>query len=549
MTINDLSTIEIYELPKVLSIRKFTAQDISELTPTYTWQQIEQMYIEIAYRGKKKPIAINAVIENEIRIAKILVGMLNINRADDYQHWIELGFCLHNIHDSLLDVWIMFSQKHAKFKEGVCDKAWSSFKEVGFTIKSLYHWAKNDNPVLYNDFMLEEQKDVLRKSLSATSYDVAKAFYELYKYNYVCADIDHKKWYEFKNHRWVELARACGIYNKLNEDMVNVYLKLAQILGNKAITATGEEKDSMLNKQQQALKLCRNLREMPFKNNIVSELLNLYYDDQFNEKRDESRKLLGFKNGVYDFENLIFRDGRPEDYITMTTGINYVPYDSNHPVIKEVLNFIYSIQEEPDMAQHTIDFWTSCCQGDIPDEKFYIWTGTGGNGKSLCINLAQKAFGDYSGVLPITLLTNKRPPSTSASPELAKMKGKRFAMFQEAEQGDTLYVGHMKELTSNNDKIQARFLNENPIEFYLQAKLLLTCNVLPDLSSVDGGTKRRVRVVGFDLKFVDTPTLAFERKIDKRIKDKLPIWAEYFMSILICSKRNIHIFRFMITHQ
>lgn len=529
----DLESIEIYNLPKTLSIRKFTAIDITNLNTKYDWTQIEQLYLDIFSKGKKKQVGINAVIESEIRIAKKLVSILKKERAETYQQWIELGFCLHNIHDSLLDTWIDFSKKSSKCKEGECEKVWNGFKEVGFTIKSLYHWAKNDDFIKYTDFMLEEQNDVLRKSLSGTSYDVAKAFYELYKYNYVCSDIKHKKWYEFNNHRWEEIDDGYTIYNKLNEEMVNTYLKLAQIFGNKALTITGEEKDMMLIRQQSALKLCRNLREVPFKNNIVKELVNLYYDPLFTEKKDEGRKLLGFNNGVYDFEHLLFRDGRPEDYITMSTNINYIPYDHDHPITREVLNFIHSIQEENDMAQHVIDFWTSCCQGDIPDEKFYIWTGSGGNGKSLCINLAQKAFGDYSGVLPITLLTNKRPPTTAASPELAKMKGKRFAMFQEAELGDTLYVGHMKELTSNNDKIQARFLNENPTEFYLQSKLLLTCNILPDLSSVDGGTKRRVRVVGFDLKFVDEPTLHFERKIDKKIKDKLPLWSEYFMSILI----------------
>jgi P4 family phage/plasmid primase-like protien len=532
-TLDDLSPIEIYELPKTLSIKKYSACDITELNSPFDWSQIAEMYQEIAYRGRKKPTAINAVIENEIRIAKRLVMLLSQDRNNNYQQWIDLGFCLHNIHDSLLDTWVDFSSKHTSFKPGECEKMWNGFKDYGFTIKSLHYWAKSDNSLQYSDFMLEEQNDVLRRSLSGTSYDVAKAFYELNKYNYVCSDIKHKKWYEFKNHRWIEIDDGYTINHKLNEDMVNTYLKLAQIFANKALTVTGEEKDSLLTKQQQSLKLCKNLREVPFKNNIIKELLNLYYDVDFTEKKDENRKLLGFKNGVYDFESMIFRDGRPEDYITMSTHINYIPYDPNHPLTIEVLNFIRSIQEDPDMAQHLIDFWTSCCQGDIPDEKFYIWTGTGGNGKSLCINLAQKSFGDYAGVLPIAMLTNKRPPTTSASPELAKMKGKRFAMFQEAELGDTIYVGHMKELTSNNDKIQARFLNENPTEFYLQAKLLLTCNDLPEVSSIDGGTKRRLRIVGFDLKFVDNPTLSHERLIDKRIKDRLPLWAEYFMSILI----------------
>ena len=539
-TINDLSHIDIYELPKTLSIRKFNCNDVTPYSKDYDHEKIETLYQELACKGRKKTgNTTNAVIENEIRIAKKLVQLLGKMRADDYQQWIELGFCLHNIHDTLLETWIEFSSlDNPKYKVGECEKLWNNFKNVGFTIKSLYHWARNDNLTGYSDFMLEELNDVMKRSLSGTSYDVAKAYYELYKYNYACSSVKHKKWYEFKNHRWNEVDEGYTIFYRLNEEMVNAYLKLAQIFGNKAITVSGEEKDSLLTKQQQSLKLCKNLREVSFKKNIVVELCNLYYDPLFIERMDEGRKLLCFNNGVYDFENMIFRDGRPEDYITKCTHINYVVYNKNDPTTIEVLNFLHSIQEESDMQQHIIDFWTSCCQGDIPDEKFYIWTGTGGNGKSLTINLAQKTFGDYAGVLPITMLTNKRPPSTAASPELAKMKGVRFAMFQEAEHNDTVYVGHMKELTSNNDKVQARFLNENPTEFYLQAKLLLTCNVLPDLSSVDGGTMRRLRVVPFDMKFVDNPTQPHERKIDRKIKEKLPIWAESFMSILINNYQN-----------
>jgi phage/plasmid-associated DNA primase len=36
---------------------------------------------------------------------------------------------------------------------------------------------------------------------------------------------------------------------------------------------------------------------------------------------------MGFNNGVYDFKNHIFRPGRPEDYVTKTTGINYVEFN------------------------------------------------------------------------------------------------------------------------------------------------------------------------------------------------------------------------------
>ena len=39
--------------------------------------------------------------------------------------------------------------------------------------------------------------------------------------------------------------------------------------------------------------------------------------------------LLSFKNGVYDLDDLTFRDGRPEDFITLSMGIDYA-YHNTH---------------------------------------------------------------------------------------------------------------------------------------------------------------------------------------------------------------------------
>ena len=69
--------------------------------------------------------------------------------------------------------------------------------------------------------------------------------------------------------------------------------------------------------------------------------------------------------------------------------------------------------------------------GSTADEKFHIWTGSGGNGKSKLVELYQNCLGDYATTLPITLLTGKRSGANNASPELAKTRGKRFASLQE----------------------------------------------------------------------------------------------------------------------
>jgi hypothetical protein len=36
---------------------------------------------------------------------------------------------------------------------------------------------------------------------------------------------------------------------------------------------------------------------------------------------------MGFKNGVYDFRNHLFRNGAPDDYISSSTNINYVKFN------------------------------------------------------------------------------------------------------------------------------------------------------------------------------------------------------------------------------
>ena len=146
----------------------------------------------------------------------------------------------------------------------------------------------------------------------------------------------------------------------------------------------------------------------------------------------------------------------------------------------------------------------------------------------------QNSFGDYCTILPCSLITQKRARSETCNPVLVRTKGKRFACLQEPEGGEKINVGLMKELTGG-DKITARPLYKDPIEFKPQFKQILTCNELPQVSSNDEGTWRRIRVVEFTSKFREFPdkTKPNEFKMDKNLAEKLEDWAEPFMYILL----------------
>jgi P4 family phage/plasmid primase-like protien len=191
------------------------------------------------------------------------------------------------------------------------------------------------------------------------------------------------------------------------------------------------------------------------------------------------------------------------------------------------------------VKKYVLDVLACTLDGSIAQERFYIFTGQGSNGKSRLLDLVQKSIGDYYCILPIALLTQKRAASNSAQSELERTKGRRFAVMQEPSDQDKINIGFMKEL-SGNDRILTRGLYKEPYEFKPQFKMILTCNELPEVPSDDGGTWRRIRVIEFTSKFCENPTKPNEFAMDLELTDKFDRWAEPFVSMLIERHKNIN---------
>ena len=168
------------------------------------------------------------------------------------------------------------------------------------------------------------------------------------------------------------------------------------------------------------------------------------------------------------------------------------------------MNFMKQILPNQKVRQYVLKHFATCLSGYTRSEKFHIWTGSGGNGKSKLIELFEDIMGDYATGLPVTLITQKRKNNGAPDPSLATTQGVRFCSIQEPGDKAEINVGIMKELTGG-DKIKARELYKMPIEFKPQFKLVLCCNKLPKLPPDDGGTWRRVRVIHFGSRFVDNP--------------------------------------------
>ena len=130
------------------------------------------------------------------------------------------------------------------------------------------------------------------------------------------------------------------------------------------------------------------------------------------------------------------------------------------------------------------------------------------------------------------MLTGKRAASNACTPEIVQSKGKRFGYFEEPSENEKINAGLLKEFTGG-DKIKARGLHKEPIEFKPQFKLALLCNEMPEVPPYDNGTWRRMEVIEFKSKFCENPREPNEFPIDKYLSEKLKKWKELFIALLL----------------
>ena len=475
--------------------------------------------------------------ETRLETVRKLVDILNKERANNRNNWIDLGICLFNIDKVAgFHIWESFSKRSDKFKAGECEKKWKSFEHhrglEKIRFPSLNMWARVDNTSKYNELKRTETNDIIMRSLDCTHYDVAELMYNKYRYQFVCANGSSNLWYQFTGHRWKELDRAKQLRMKLSTEVHKEYGRMSAYFKSQHI-AKPEEKE-WETKVQKCDKLLRNVKDRKFKDNVMKECEDQFDNEKFKLVLDSNLTLIGFNNGVFDLDRLTFRDGRPEDYLSFNVGYDYVPYSAENADAIALKTFLMQILPDADERTYVLMLMSTFLSGKTDEQKFHIWTGCGSNGKSQLLNLIELAFGDYAMKLPVTVLTQKRVGASACNPEILLTKGKRFVSFQEPEKEDKIHVGYMKELTGG-DSIMARGLHKNPINFKPQFKMVLACNDLPKIPSTDGGTWRRLRVVQFQSKFVDDPdpNKPNEHAKDISIPQKLKQWKTAFMGILI----------------
>jgi len=367
-------------------------------------------------------------------------------------------------------------------------------------------------------------------------YDVARVVAEYNKVEGVLmVAYTNETWYSFnkETHGWEVSKCDKFIRIQLSAEIAPLFKARSDFYWNKAIESEDGKKDALQAKAGVLTEIVHSLKNNSFKSCIIREAQAIMEDDGMVERLDSLNYLMRFPNGVYDFKSHIFRDGRPSDYCSLSARHSYVPFIEDMAHLGHVKKYMTQVFQDPDLREYAVRVLASMLDASFHLERFYIFTGSGSNSKSILCKVFHHILGDYGCILPVACLTQKRVASNAAQSEIERTKGRRFALLQEPGNDETINIGLMKEL-SGGDMIQARGLFREPIEFRPQFTMVLTCNELPYVPSDDGGTWRRIRAVPFLSKFVEKPRKANEFPLDCEIEDNLKdVWGPTLLSYLV----------------
>lgn len=161
--------------------------------------------------------------------------------------------------------------------------------------------------------------------------------------------------------------------------------------------------------------------------------------------------------------------------------------------------------------------------GSTQEQKLFLLHGDGANGKSVFLETLRQAIGDYAQPLRFeALLWNlKGNGANGPSPDVANLRGARFALASEPDGGARFSEGLIKSLTGS-DVLTARQMYRDPISWEPTHKLWLAANHPPRTFDASRGFWRRIALIPFRASFVPPEELDPFEPLQKLRDNQLP---------------------------
>ncbi|EJN11833.1 phage/plasmid primase, P4 family containing protein [Bradyrhizobium sp. YR681] len=211
--------------------------------------------------------------------------------------------------------------------------------------------------------------------------------------------------------------------------------------------------------------------------------------DPENPDPDGKRPLV--VDGRVQYELVAKRGHDREDLLTAVIPFAYI----KGATAREFANFLDLFQPEPD-KRRTVQQYSGMSLTAQPVQRVMFHTGTGGNGKSVFLEVLARVFGDGLSVgVPAETVSGVVANNPSApTPDIARCYAKRYLRIAELPKDAPLKMETIKKLTGG-ERWPVRTMYKGYFEFKPTAKPHMSGNGEPKFDGSDGGMKRRLAIV------------------------------------------------------
>lgn len=440
-------------------------EDIEILTNQWSWESIDSEILNVRDSIPKMKIpsfkkckevtetididivkdAVDTAVESVTDPILNWIQNMSIQKVDKYQDWFETLVAIKKYGEQYKEAAHELSKKSSNY--GKFEETWNAIK-CGGNKTSLLDSIVNPSQDFY---------DIFGKNIVVNSFDGKKEVY--------CYDNKSKLW-------------------RRDDSLCLIKYNIGKILKKKYKKDLADETNEGIVKTKLGI-LTKSIDGNGWRSDVAQVLLQIVIGHQYeNIKFDNIDYLYHFKNTTLDLRNLSFRERVKEDYCTMF-ACELVP--RNDEKVKMWDKIITSIFLDSEVRKTYLDVIINSFSGRVL-QKFVILNGKGSNGKSMLNNCFKYLHGDYYYKGACSDLC--QPSKGGSNPSLANCNKKRFCVYTEPNEKESLQVSTLKDITGE-DSINARKNFSNDTHTKMGGVKLLECNKRLKLAGDTGFSLQR----------------------------------------------------------
>ncbi|MFA5323090.1 MAG: phage/plasmid primase, P4 family [Smithella sp.] len=341
-----------------------------------------------------------------------------------------------------------------------------------------------------------------------------------------------REWYVWDQHHWrMDIMDESSIaVERVAQKYKDEYWRLSKEISTKA--ADGADKDETRQLYTQCEKLTERARQLrgstrraqclDFAHTVENSLA--ISGAEF----DNKQMLFPCANGVIDLETGKLKQGRPGDYLSAASPIEYRGIDDPPELWIKSLCQMHNC-EGPDDDRSIVEYiqrlFGYAITGHSYEKIFPIFYGKSGwNGRSLILETVKTILGDMAAPIPSEMLLSQKIAKSASgpSPDVMSLKGLRIAFASETDENQRFSASKIKWYTGNNELIGRWPNDKRPIRFHPTHTLILETNYQPQAPPNDRSFWERVHLIPFNISYVNRdPREPHERRADLKLREKL----------------------------